>query len=103
MKVFSDFGGKEKVNLGATTTTVPQLATVVGMGEADAAIIWKENCNADGVELCETTDMDAYVKVIPSARLNFNKKSKAVDAFSSFLLGEEANAIWESYGYELAK
>lgn len=103
MKVFSDFGVKEKVNLGATTTTAPQLATVVGMGEADAAIIWKENCNAEGVELCETTDMDAYVKVVPSARLNFNKESKAADAFSSFLLGEEANAIWESYGYELAK
>lgn len=103
MKVFSDFDVKEKVNLGATTTTAPQLATVVGMGEADAAIIWKENCNADGVELCETPDMDAYVKVIPSARLNFNGESEAADAFSSFLLSDEANTIWESYGYELAK
>jgi molybdate transport system substrate-binding protein len=44
------------VTLAATTTTAPQQATVIGMGEADATIIWKENCSADGVEICSTTD-----------------------------------------------
>ena len=103
MQVFSDFGITDSVNLVATTTTAPQLATVISMGEADAAIIWKENCNADGVEICETKDMDAYVKVVPAARLTFADGDAAADAFSAFLATDEANAIWLAYGYELAK
>ena len=85
------------------TTTAPQLATVISMGEADAAIIWKENCNAEGVEICDTPDMDAYVKVVPAARLIFADRDAAADAFSAFLATDEANAIWQAYGYELAK
>lgn len=100
-KVFSDFGVSKTVTLGATTTTAPQLATVVGLKEADAAIIWKENCNADGVEICKTKDLDNYVKTIPAARLNFSKKSKAADAFSTYLGSDAANRIWSAHGYEL--
>ncbi|MGI6497441.1 MAG: molybdate ABC transporter substrate-binding protein [Oscillospiraceae bacterium] len=102
-KVFSDFGVAESVHLAATTTTAPQLATVISLGEADAAIIWKENCNVDGVEICDTADMDAYVKTIPAARLNFNAESEAAAAFSEFLATDAANTIWTSYGYELAE
>ena len=94
---------EKKVTIAATTTTAPQLATVVGLGEADAAIIWKENAKADGVEICDTTDLDAYVKVIPAARLSFNENVEAADAFTEFLGTEEAHKIWESYGYELVK
>ena len=103
MQAFSDFGITDSVNLVATTTTAPQLATVISMGEADAAIIWKENCNADGVEICETKDMEAYVKVVPAARLTFADGDAAADAFSAFLATDEANAIWLAYGYELAQ
>ena len=102
-KAFGDFQIGEKVNIAATTTTAPQLATVVGLGEADAAIIWKENAKADGVQLCETADLDTYVKVIPAARLSFNKNTEAADAFIKFLGTEEAHKIWESFGYELAQ
>lgn len=101
-KAFSDFGVTDTVTLGATTTTAPQLATVVGLGEADAAIIWKENCNANGVEICETTDLDGYVKTVPAARLTFSADSEAADEFSTFLSSDAANQIWSAYGYELA-
>ncbi len=103
MKAFKDFGIADKVNLGATTTTAPQLATVVGVGEADAAIIWKENCNAEGIEICDTKDMDKYVKTIPAGRLTFSKDEKAAEAFSDFLETEVAQDIWTTYGYELAE
>lgn len=102
-KAFSDFGVAESVNLGATTTTAPQLATVIALGEAYAAIIWKENCNAEGVEICQTADMDAYVKTVPAARLNFGTNSDAAEALLEFLESDEANAIWMAYGYELAQ
>ena len=47
-KAFAEFGVSKSVHLAATTTTAPQLATVISMGQADAAIIWKENCNDAG-------------------------------------------------------
>jgi len=102
MKAFADFEVKEKVHLAATTTTAPQLATLIGLGEADAAIIWKENCNAEGVEICDTPDMDAYVKTIPAARLSFDGESDAATAFLAFLNTDTAKEIWQKFGYELA-
>lgn len=100
-KAFSDFGIGDSVHLGATTATAPQLAAVVALGEADAAIIWKENCQAEGVEVCETPDMDGYVKVIPAARLSFAAGDPSADAFAAFLRSDTAHSIWTDYGYEL--
>lgn len=102
-KAFSDFGISDKINLAATTTTAPQLATVISLGEADAAIVWKENCNVDCVEICQTSDLDNYVKVIPAARLNFNTESPAADEFLEFLASNTATDIWKTYGYEIVE
>ncbi len=102
-KAFADFKIGDKVQIAATTTTAPQLATVVGMGEADAAIIWKENAKADGVEICETTDLDKYVKTIPAAKLTCSENTSAAEAFTEFLGSAEAQKIWISHGYELVK
>lgn len=103
VQIFADAGITDQVNLAATTTTAPQLATLIGLGEADAAIIWKENCNVEGVEICDLDEMDAYIKVIPAARLNFGTNAEAAEAFLEYLNSEEAQAIWMSYGYELAE
>lgn len=103
MKAFGDFEVKEKVNLAATTTTAPQLATVISLGAADAAIIWKENCKAEGVEICNTPDMNKYVKIVPAARLNFDGKSAAAIAFLFYLKSDTAKKIWLNFGYELAE
>ena len=103
MQIFKDHEITDKVNLAATTTTAPQLATLIGLGETDAAIIWKENCNVEGVEICELAEMDAYIKVIPAARLNFGTNEEAAASFLNYLNSEEAQAIWISYGYELAQ
>ena len=37
-KAFQDFGVTDQVTLAATTTTAPQLATVIALGEADAVM-----------------------------------------------------------------
>lgn len=99
-KAFQDFGVTDQVTLAATTTTAPQLATVIALGEADAAIIWKEKCNTEGVEICQTTDLDKYVKTVPAARLSFAADDPAADAFAEYLAGQEAAGIWAEYGYE---
>lgn len=103
VQIFADFEITDQVNLAATTTTAPQLATLISLGEADAAIIWKENCNVEGVEICELAEMDAYIKTIPAARLYFGSNAEAAEAFLEYLNTEAAQDIWMSYGYELAE
>ncbi|MFQ7877270.1 substrate-binding domain-containing protein, partial [Enterocloster sp.] len=50
-KALTDAGIFDKVQIEASTATAPQMATAIAAGEADAAIIWKENCDAQGVEI----------------------------------------------------
>ena len=98
-KAFSDFG--VEVQPATTTTTAPQLAAILSVGEADAAIVWKENCRAEGVEICETTDLDPYCKTVPAARLTYGLENEAADVFSEFLASQTAADIWAKFGYEL--
>lgn len=102
-KAFTDLGIKDSVTLLATTTTAPQLATLVSLGEADAAIVWKENCNVDNVEICNTQDLNSYIKIVPAAKLKFTTDTEASEAFDTFLETEAVKNIWTSYGYELAE
>jgi len=99
-KAFQDAGIQDSLHIVSTTTTAPQMATILAMQEADAAIIWKENCG-EGVEIVPTADMEPYTKVIPAARLRFQQDKEAADAFAVFLEGDAAKAIWKSFGYEL--
>jgi len=99
-KALSDEGIFNKVEIAATTTTAPQLATAIAAGDADAAIVWKENCSTKGVEIVKTTDLDKYVKTIPAAALKCTKDQSTVDAFMAYLDTDAAKQIWTKYGYE---
>ena len=100
MKMFADEGINGSVNIIATTTTAPQLTTALEAGEADAAIVWKENVKGDQVEIAEVEGMDKYIKVIPAASLNLTKDDDTLKIFEEFLGSEEAMAIWQNFGYE---
>jgi len=102
-KALTDAGIFSKVQIEATTTTAPQLCTVVASGEADAAIVWKENTNVKGVEVVKTNDLDKYVKTVPAAALKCTADQASVDAFMSYLDTDAAKNIWTKYGYELIK
>ena len=100
-KALTKAGIFDKVNIIANTTTAPQMATVVQNKEADAAIIWKENSNVDGVEMVKTTDLDKFIKTIPAAELSCAADQEAVKAFKEYLDSDAAKKIWQKYGYEL--
>ncbi|MGN1033541.1 MAG: molybdate ABC transporter substrate-binding protein [Intestinibacter sp.] len=101
-KAFEDLSIYDKVNIPATTTTALEVITAIEMGEADAAIAWKENIKEDNdkVEIVETNDLDNYVKVITAAGLNFCQNEEGLKQFLDFLGTDEVNTIWEKYGYE---
>ncbi|MDO5389467.1 MAG: molybdate ABC transporter substrate-binding protein [Eubacteriales bacterium] len=102
-KALTDAGLFDKITLAASTPTAPQMSTALAAGEADAAIVWKENCKVDGVEIVETSDLDAYIKTIPAATLNCAADLDAAAAFNEYLATEKATAIWEKYGYEIVE
>lgn len=102
-KALTEAGLFDKVNIVATTTTAPQMASVVKNGETDAAIIWKENSKVEGVEIVDTTDLDPFIKTIPAAVLSCSADEEAVREFNEFLNSDAAKEIWQKYGYELAE
>ena len=99
-KALSDKGIFDDVNIAATTPTAPMIATAIARGEADAAIIWKENAKVDGCEIVDTADMIPHIKTVPSARLDTSLNPEAADAFDAFLDTPEVLTIWMKYGYE---
>ena len=100
-KALTDAGIFDQVQIVATTATAPQMSTALAAGEADAAIVWKENCNDKGVEIVDTRDLDPYIKTIPAASLSCSSDKDALDAFNKYLNSDAATEIWVKYGYEI--
>lgn len=100
-KAMSDAGIFDQVHIEATTATAPQMSSALAAGEADAAIVWKENCNAEGVEIVSTKDLDPYIKTIPAASLNCSGDQEALNSFNEYLDSDTAKSIWIKYGYEI--
>lgn len=103
--VLSDAGLSDTANILARTATAPEMITALQTGEADAAIVWKENASGkDKIMIPELPDMEQYIKMIPAASLSCAnaENTEALDAFLDYLDTEKAQNIWISYGYELA-
>lgn len=102
-KALTDAGIFDKVQIEASTATAPQMATAIAAGEADAAIIWKENCDAQGVEIVENSGLEDYIKTIPAASLSCSADHDARQAFLDYLNSGDVQEIWLKYGYEIAE
>ncbi|MFA9462660.1 MAG: molybdate ABC transporter substrate-binding protein [Velocimicrobium sp.] len=102
-KALTEAGIFDSIDIEATTTTAPQLATAIAASEADAAIVWKENCKDDGIEIVDTTDLDASIKTIPAVTLNCSDDTETLGKFYEYLDTDAAKEIWISFGYEIAE
>lgn len=102
-KAMTDAGIFDQVKIEATTATAPQMSTALAAGEADAAIVWKENCDAEGVEIVDNSGLEDYIKTIPAASLICSADHDARQAFLDYLNSGEAREIWIKYGYEIAE
>lgn len=100
-KIFENEQIKDSVTIAAATPTAPQMATSLAAGEADAAIVWKENVKGDEVEIADVAEMEKYIKTIPAASLSTTQDADTLKAFEEFLQTEKAQKIWTKYGYEL--
>ena len=97
-KALTDAGIFDKVQIEASTATAPQMATAIA-----AAIIWKENCDAQGVEIVDNSGLEDYIKTIPAASLSCSADHDARQAFLDYLNSGDVQEIWLKYGYEIAE
>ena len=102
-KAMTDAGIFDQVKIEATTAAAPQMSAALAAGEADAAIVWKENCDAEGVEIVDTKDLDPYIKTIPAASLSCASDKDALAAFNQYLDTDTVKEIWVKYGYEIVE
>lgn len=100
-KALSDAGILSSVTIISRTTTAPEIATALSLGQCDTSIIWKENANIEGVEVVESKDMEPYVKTVPAASLKCSTNDEVLEAFLLYLNTDTVKNIWISYGYEL--
>ncbi len=99
-KIFSDLGLSAQINPVATTLSAPALVTALEVGEADAAIAWKENCTSPEIELIPTKELSSYTMDVVAAGLDYSENTKARQSFLAYLDQAETKAIWKEYGYE---
>lgn len=98
--VLKDAGLSESANIIARTSTAPEMITALSTGEADAAIVWKENAEGkEGIEILDIEGMDKYIKTIPAASLSCSADKKALDEFLKYLDTDEAHNVWTAEGY----
>lgn len=101
VKAFEDNGIIDTIDIVANTTTAPLAMTALAEGNADAAVIWKENgAKNDKITVLELPEMEKYIKVVPAVELSYSANEEARLAFIEFMTGEEGMAIWAKYGYE---
>lgn len=104
VKAIEEAGLTDQIDIAASTTTAPAVITALTAKEADAGIAWKENVSiAEGVEIVDAPEMEKYIKTVPVASLSYSVNEEARLAFVEYMTGEEALAIWQSHGYELAE
>ncbi|SHN75274.1 molybdate ABC transporter substrate-binding protein [Desulfitobacterium chlororespirans] len=102
-KALTDLGVLAEVNVIARTATAPEMITALSVDQCDAIIVWKENVSGSGIEIVNTTDLDAQIKKIPAATLSFSKNTETTAALLKFFDTDQAKSIWEKYGYEVVK
>jgi len=100
-KALTDLEILNNVNVIARAATVPEIVNALSVDECNAIIVWKENVTGSSTEIVNTTDLDAYVKTVPAAKLSSSKNTESLEAFMSFLDSDTAKNIWKNNGYEV--
>lgn len=101
VKAFEAAGVLDKIDIAANTTTAALAMTAMAEGNADAAILWKENAATNSaIEILDAPEMEKYIKVVPICEISYSANEDARKAFLEFMTSDEAMSIWAKHGYE---
>jgi len=105
-EVLMSLGIKEDVESKANFgTDVRQVLTWVESGEVDAGIVYATDAaTTDKISvICEAPSDSVKQIVYPVAILKESKQSETAQAFIDFLKTDECAALFEKYGFDMAK
>ena len=102
VKAFKEAGIYENIDIAANTTTAANAMTAMAAGQADAAILWKENAETNSaIEILDVPEMEKYIKIVPIAELSYSANEPARTAFVEYMQSQTALDIWAKHGYEV--
>lgn len=102
VKAFKEAGIYENIDIAANTTTAANAMTAMAEGQADAAILWKENAATnENIEILDVPEMEKYIKVVPISELSYSANEAARVAFVEYMQSQTALDIWAKHGYEV--
>ncbi|MBR2028321.1 MAG: substrate-binding domain-containing protein [Oscillospiraceae bacterium] len=102
VKAFKEAGIYENIDIAANTTTAANAMTAMAAGQADAAILWKENAATNSaIEILDVPEMEKYIKIVPIAELSYSANEPARTAFVEYMQSQTALDIWAKHGYEV--
>ncbi|WP_410508499.1 molybdate ABC transporter substrate-binding protein [Methanosarcina hadiensis] len=86
------------------TATVNQLLIYIASGEVDATIIWEDMASwgetSGKLEIIPIPEEQNKIKTIPTAVSVYTEDRELADAFNTYIAGEEAEDIWEKWGFK---
>ncbi|QGP93942.1 Putative binding protein [Neomoorella glycerini] len=89
-------------NVVVRTPTANELVVYLSTKQADAAVIWEENCQGakDKLELVPVPELKEYVKTVPVAVLTCSKEKELAQQLAEFFTSSAAYQIWQKWGYK---
>lgn len=81
-------------------SNVKEVTTQVSEGVVDCGIVYATDAFSAGLTVVDTATEEMCGQVLyPAARLKTSKNREAADAFLAFLKSDEADAVFEAYGF----
>ncbi|WP_165774872.1 molybdate ABC transporter substrate-binding protein [Candidatus Viridilinea mediisalina] len=98
----SNYAASVLANVVSFEQNVRVVLTKVGLGEADAGIVYLTDVQSSSEPLLELLIPEEInsIAAYPIARLNDTSKKELADAFVAFVLGAEGQAILATYGFQ---
>lgn len=94
--------GLVEKNVVVRTPTVSELLVYLKMKQADAAIVWEDNCVglSGEIEIVEGPELKEFTKVVPVVVLGCSTHPSEAEQFAKFLCSNECTELWRKWGFK---
>ena len=101
VKIFTKAGILDDVekNVVMRGATINEVVTALASGNADVALLTKDNAKADKFDIIEIPVSDNSILITPIGITTFTKNPTLAQKFADFTASDEGKAIFKKYGF----
>ena len=101
VKIFTKAGILDDVekNVVMRGATINEVVTALASGNADVALLTKDNAKADKFDIIEIPVADNSILITPIGITTFTKNPTLAQKFADFTASDEGKAIFKKYGF----